>query len=160
MSLSSIGELFLKLFLNTVLFITGADTNCFKFKVYFVVNVLFRCGIVYQVTTVWKSSKIQSYKIEDIVDFVWCWTVPGPASSQAREGLAGETCVCRRRGNIRVLSERSGTNPTHTTSFPGPFFKMRRREKALAPAGLLCILIGQWQVHYYAILDKFIHTLG
>jgi hypothetical protein len=24
------------------------------------------------------------------------------------------------------------------------------REKALAPGGLLCILIGQWQAHYYA----------
>jgi hypothetical protein len=31
-----------------------------------------------------------------------------------------------------------------------PFLSLGRREKALAPGGLLCILIGQWQRHYYA----------
>ena len=30
-----------------------------------------------------------------------------------------------------------------STSFPGPFLKMRRREKALAPAGFFCNFIGQ-----------------
>jgi hypothetical protein len=41
----------------------------------------------------------------------------------------------------------------HQRHSQGLFLKMRRGEKPAASAGLLCILIGQWHVHYYANLD-------
>jgi hypothetical protein len=38
-----------------------------------------------------------------------------------------------------------------------PFLSLGRREKALAPGGLLCILIGQWQDIIMQILQSWIN---